>query len=130
MPGVEFVADTSAVILFQNGHPGAEDLFSKASRVYLPFTVRGELLFAAYNSKRAKTNLEHLEVFFAGCQSIQSDNHIEEEYAKTKLILRRKGRPIPENDIWIAACAKTRKLPLLCHDAHFDEIDDLQKIKL
>jgi tRNA(fMet)-specific endonuclease VapC len=41
-----------------------------------------------------------------------------------KNLLRAKGRPIPENDIWIAAIAKQHELTLVSRDDHFKEIED------
>jgi len=40
--------------------------------------------------------------------------------------LSQKGKPIPENDIWIAAIAKEAGLPLLTKDKHFQEVDGIQ----
>jgi len=40
--------------------------------------------------------------------------------------LRLKGRPIPENDIWIAAVALQHGLPLATRDDHFNEVDGLR----
>jgi tRNA(fMet)-specific endonuclease VapC len=45
-----------------------------------------------------------------------------------KQALAAKGKPIPENDLWIAATAKSHDLPLYCKDAHFDELADLMTI--
>jgi tRNA(fMet)-specific endonuclease VapC len=45
--------------------------------------------------------------------------------AKVRLGLERKGRPIPENDIWIAATAIALRGTLLTDDAHFNEVDGL-----
>ncbi|RLB16513.1 MAG: VapC toxin family PIN domain ribonuclease, partial [Deltaproteobacteria bacterium] len=47
------------------------------------------------------------------------------EYAKIKNALREKGRPIPENDIWIAAIAVQYNLTLVSRDDHFKRIDGL-----
>jgi tRNA(fMet)-specific endonuclease VapC len=46
------------------------------------------------------------------------------DYAKAKLDLRRKGRPIPENDR-IGAFSIAYGLTLAARDAHFDEIREL-----
>jgi tRNA(fMet)-specific endonuclease VapC len=48
--------------------------------------------------------------------------------AKLKQALSTAGRPIPENDIWIAATASSHGLPLYCRDAHFDELAGLMTI--
>lgn len=46
--------------------------------------------------------------------------------ANTLKKLLKKGTPIPENDIWIAATALQHQLPLYTHDKHFKEVEDLQ----
>jgi tRNA(fMet)-specific endonuclease VapC len=55
--------------------------------------------------------------------------HIDENTAKfygsIKAALRKKGKPIPENDIWIAAIAQQYDLILITRDNHFSEIDNL-----
>jgi len=45
---------------------------------------------------------------------------------KLKNSLRKKGRPIPENDIWIAACAIQNGLVLVSRDDHFTNVENLQ----
>ncbi|MEM9261332.1 MAG: PIN domain-containing protein, partial [Bacteroidota bacterium] len=47
-------------------------------------------------------------------------------YAEIKYKLRKKGRPIPENDIWIAATAMQFDLTLITKDKHFKEIEGLK----
>jgi len=44
--------------------------------------------------------------------------------------LKRKGRPIPSNDIWIAAHALERGADLVSFDGHFSEIEGLAFIHL
>jgi tRNA(fMet)-specific endonuclease VapC len=46
-------------------------------------------------------------------------------YGKIKDELRIKGKPIPENDVWIAAIAKENGLTLLTKDNHFDNVDSI-----
>jgi len=43
--------------------------------------------------------------------------------------LREKGRPLPENDIWIAAAAKRYGLVLVTRYRHFREVDDLTVVE-
>ena len=51
-------------------------------------------------------------------------------YAELRLALREKGKPIPENDLWIAALCVEHKVPLAAVDAHFDAIDDLKRWRI
>jgi tRNA(fMet)-specific endonuclease VapC len=39
--------------------------------------------------------------------------------------LKEKGRPLPENDLWIAAAAKRQGMVLVTRDWHFREVEDL-----
>jgi tRNA(fMet)-specific endonuclease VapC len=41
-------------------------------------------------------------------------------YAEITLELKQKGKPIPTNDLWIAALCRQHSLPLLSRDRHFD----------
>ena len=47
-------------------------------------------------------------------------------YAEIKLELKKKGRPIPDNDIWIAACAHAKGLSVATFDQHFSEISQIE----
>ena len=48
-----------------------------------------------------------------------------DRYARIAASLRAKGRPIPANDIWIAAHALEAGADLVSYDRHFDQIDGL-----
>ena len=53
-----------------------------------------------------------------------------EHYAEIRLALKQKGRPIPENDMWISAVCRTHDVPLLTFDRHFAEIPFLRLVPL
>jgi tRNA(fMet)-specific endonuclease VapC len=48
--------------------------------------------------------------------------------ARISVALEERGRPIPENDLWIAAVALELEMPLVTRDAHFDRIEGLAVI--
>lgn len=50
-----------------------------------------------------------------------------EYYALIVKNLKIKGRPIPSNDIWIAANAMKHGMALYSFDRHFDQIDGLPR---
>lgn len=56
---------------------------------------------------------------------LSADEETANNYTLIKSGLLNKGKPIPENDIWIAAIARQYKLTLITRDKHFDEIDAL-----
>jgi tRNA(fMet)-specific endonuclease VapC len=56
------------------------------------------------------------------------DETTAETYSHVRDELRRKGRPIPENDIWIAALARQHRQPVVSRDDHFDYVSDLRRV--
>jgi len=61
------------------------------------------------------------------CEIIPIDRKTAEIYGRIRAELQRKGKPIPENDIWIAAVAQQHQMTLITNDRHFI---DIEKIKL
>ena len=96
----------------------------------LPVVVAGELLFGAQNSSRPAENLVAYRSFILDMQPLLLDALAAEHYAKIRLALKQKGRPIPENDMWIAAICRAHDAPLLTFDQHFAEVPDLTLIPL
>ncbi len=58
-----------------------------------------------------------------GCDTQTARHH-----GRIKNQLRAKGRPLPENDLRIAAVARQHALTLVTRDKHFSEIDDLPTV--
>lgn len=96
--------------------------------VYLPATVRGELLYGLFKSSRRVKQEPRLRAFLRACKPLNCNQLVAEEYATIKLQLKNDGKPIPENDIWIAAISNVNQIPLLTRDKHFDYIKHLEKI--
>ncbi|MEM9595846.1 MAG: PIN domain-containing protein [Acidobacteriota bacterium] len=42
--------------------------------------------------------------------------------------LRTQGRPIPENDVWIAALARQHDEPVVSRDRHFEAVQGLRVV--
>ena len=57
------------------------------------------------------------------------DEAVAVRYARVRSELRKKGQPIPENDIWIAAICLENEIPLISSDGHFENINGLEVIK-
>ncbi len=53
------------------------------------------------------------------------DEETAEFYAEIYRDLKKKGSPIPSNDMWVAASAMRHGLALLTFDEHFENIDGL-----
>lgn len=93
----------------------------------LPVPVVGELRYGALNSRKAAENLAKVEALVARCVILDITVATAQVYAQLRLALRQKGKPIPENDLWIAALCVERQVSLAALDAHFDAIDELRR---
>jgi tRNA(fMet)-specific endonuclease VapC len=123
MPGSTLL-DTTAVIALFAGEKAVCDRIARAS-VLVSSTVLGELYYGALKSARSAANLARIEEFASSVGVLACDAATARHYAQVKERLRAKGRPIPENDIWIAAVAMQHSLPLATRDKHFQEVDGL-----
>jgi len=95
---------------------------------YLPVTVCGELLFGALNSVKKNSNLKKVNKLIQSCKILHTNMLIAESYAKIRLNLKQLGKPIPENDIRIAAICRVNKIPLLTKDKHFSFVEALKLV--
>ena len=109
------VLDSNAVIAYRAGNTEVCTLIDEAGKIFLPVIVLGELYFGALKSSQKQKNLDAIESFKKYSEIIVVDEYIATEYATIRLELKKKGTPIPENDIWIAATTKTLDVSLqLC----------------
>jgi tRNA(fMet)-specific endonuclease VapC len=121
-----YLLDTNiAIALFAN-EIAARDNLVQADEVFIPSIVIGELCFGAKKSGRVPENLLRVDEFAASNVVLSCDSETARYYGEIKNALRIKGRPLPENDIWIAAIALQHDLVLATRDIHFDEIDRLK----
>ena len=90
--------------------------------IYIPVMVLGELFYGANLSKQIEKRVAQIRTFAAKVTVLNCDSVTAEMYGEIKSQLRRDGKPIPENDIWIAALTKQYKLSILSNDKHFTYI--------
>lgn len=118
--------DTNYVIALFAGDQAAVALAGKSQTYFLPAIVLGELCYGAQNSTQVQNNLAKIAELQQATTVLPCDEHTAETYGKIKHGLRLLGKPIPENDIWIAALARQHELPLATLDKHFAQIVDLK----
>ncbi len=122
--------DTNIVIDVLNNKKVIVKSLQDYQEIYLPITVCGELLFGAKNSARHEANAQLFRQFIQACFVLNINELVAEEYSEIRKALRNKGRPLPENDIWIAATCLVNDLPLATHDRNFEMIESLKLVKL
>jgi tRNA(fMet)-specific endonuclease VapC len=129
MPG-RICIDTNIAIDILNGNPKILKFLDTYETIILPITVIGELRYGAYRSTKQSDNLVKIDALEMRCEIIEIESSIADFYGSVKAFLAGKGTPIPENDIWIAACCISIDVPLLTNDNHFKTIPHLKSYYL
>ena len=121
------IIDTNFYAAFKKSEAEAVDLLRKVEYIGVNTVILGELLAGFRCGSREKQNRVELDQFIdsARVELISLDDETSEFYAQIFAELRKKGRPIPSNDIWLAASALQHGLALATYDDHFREITGL-----
>ena len=120
-----YLLDTNVAIRILNGELNLEARRGSRSEVFLCLTVVGELHFGAEKSGRPGTNRSRIDRLIELCPLAPQGLDTARFYGTIKKRLQEKGRPIPENDIWIAATAVQHDLAVATRDPHFDYVENL-----
>lgn len=124
-----FLLDTNIVIALNKNDLNVAQNIRSAEFVAISVTIAGELLYGARRSAQQSQNLQQLESLFQNIAVLNCDLETARQYAQIKEVLRRKGRPIPENDIWIAALASQYGLTVATRDSDFSAIPSLDIVR-
>lgn len=120
--------DTNAYTAFMLGAAEVVDVVAHADKLYLNSIVLGELLGGFAAGTREPKSRAELARFLDSPRvtALAITTQTADSYALVYAGLRRKGQPIPTNDLWIAASALEHGAALLTRDAHFAHIDGLR----
>jgi tRNA(fMet)-specific endonuclease VapC len=124
VPG-SILPDTNAFIALLAGDASVGAILDAADDVFLAAVVLGELTYGALDSRMADTDLARIQAVRDECRFAAVDEAVVAAYGRVRLGLRQRGRPIPENDIWIAATAIATGAAVLTRDEHFQAVDGL-----
>lgn len=122
------VLDTNAYSAFKRGDAQIVAVLQYAPSIIICATVLGELLGGFAAGQRESANRGELVRFIdtPRVKVVPSTAATADLYALVYAALRRKGQPIPTNDLWIAASSLEHGAALLTLDAHFKSIDGLR----
>jgi len=120
-----YLLDTSILIALFGDEIAVKGKLAQASEVFIPSIAVGELYYGAWKSQRRQENIAQVDELVAESVVLGCNAGTARWYGEIKNALRLKGRPIPENDLWIAAIALEHHLVVATRGAHFGEIDNL-----
>ena len=124
---MRILLDSSAYSAFMQGSHEVRELIHAAEEVLFSAVVIGELLFGFRRGAYFEQNLAELRSFlgrpyasFVPVGPVTADR-----YSRVMTALKAKGRPIPTNDVWIAAHTMETGADLVSSDQHFEHVDGI-----
>lgn len=122
------ILDTNALSAVADDHPGAVELYLRSPGIEIPVNVLGEFRYGMLRSRLRAQYERWLDGLQAASRVLPVDEDTAVHYAHIRLELRGKGRPLPVNDVWIAALARQHDLPVMSRDRHFDSVTGVQRV--
>ena len=122
------ILDTNALSAAAEHDPSALEVVARAERLAVPVIVLGEYRLGIAQSRHRASYENWLQEWISSVTVLDIDDETTCSYAVIGLELKKKGKPIPTNDLWIAALCHQHSLPLLSRDRHFDLIPGLKRI--
>ena len=122
------ILDTSALSAIADGEASVVAVIKRAERLALPVIVLGEYRLGIAHSRHRAIYQNWLREWISAVVVLDIDEETTLSYAAIGLELKKKGKPIPTNDLWIAAACRQHSLPLLSRDKHFDLVSGLHRV--
>lgn len=123
------ILDTNAVSALLAGRDESlQRILEAVDQHHLPLPVIAEYQFGLLRLPRPQRLQALFRQLEAASIVLLPDRVTADIYAVVRQELRTKGRPIPENDIWIAALARQFDLQIVSQDGHFDAVSNLDRI--
>lgn len=122
------ILDTNALSAAADDDPAIIPLLAAADQIAIPVIALGEYRYGIAQSRHRASYAEWLKGLLQDCLVLDVNEPTTLHYAEITLELKQKGRPIPTNDIWIAALCRQHSLPLLSRDQHFDQVPRIRRI--
>ncbi len=122
------ILDTNAVSDFAESAPAIMEILVGVQGLALPVVTIGEYRFGIAQSRHATDYNHWLNQLIIQSSVLDITDETARHYAAIRLALKQIGKPIPMNDVWIAALCRQHDLPLLSRDQHFDVVSGIQRI--
>jgi tRNA(fMet)-specific endonuclease VapC len=119
------ILDTNALSAFVDGDAGLHKRIEHEFELALPVIVLGEYLFGIRESRHRSRYMAWLDANLALFLVLPIRAETSQRYAEVRSELKSSGRPMPSNDVWIAALARQHGYALVSRDQHFQAVGGL-----
>ena len=126
---MKYMLDTNTCVFLMKNHP--ETVARYEQNISLGISISSitlsELEFGVYNSANPEQNGENLLRFLIGVEVLDYNGASADEYGRIRAKLRRKGTPVGQMDMLIAAHAKAEGLIVATNNIReFERVEDLR----
>jgi tRNA(fMet)-specific endonuclease VapC len=122
------ILDTNGLSAMAEGESAIEPILGKAAQLAIPVIVLGEYRYGVSQSRDRAYYERWLDEYLGKFRILDVDERTPVSYSAIRVELKKAGRPIPSNDIWIAALCRQHSLPLLSRDRHFDAVTGITRV--
>lgn len=122
------ILDTNAFSAMADGESALESVLRQANQVGVPVVVLGEYRYGIAQSRNREHYEQWLSDYLPVFRILDVDEQTAGHYADLRIGLKRLGKPIPSNDVWIAALCRQHSLPVLSRDRHFDVVSGITRL--
>ena len=123
--------DTNVLIKFLRGNEKIAKVVSTYEQILVPTIVIGEYKAGvAVETAVGHQQLSALEMFLdsSAVKIVEVTEDVANAYARIFRVLKANGTPIPQNDLWIAACAITKGAVVYSLDTHISNVPLLERV--
>ena len=122
------ILDTNALSATASNDPSVISVLARADLIAIPVIVLGEYRYGIAQSRNRAAYEDWLQGLLNDCMVLDINEPTTRYYAEINLQLKRLGKPIPTNDLWISALCRQHSLTLLSRDRHFDLVAGSKRI--
>ncbi|HEY1240737.1 MAG TPA: type II toxin-antitoxin system VapC family toxin [Bryobacteraceae bacterium] len=120
------ILDTNALSAFADGQASLRDALESEIDLALPVIVLGEYLYGVRQSRHRARYEDWLKAHLPAFVILEIEKETASRYAELRSELKAVGRPIPSNDVWIAALARQHGCRVVTRDRHFEAVRGLR----
>ena len=122
------ILDTNALSAFIDGDAVLGAILRTSGRAAIPVIVLGEFRYGIANSRHRSTYESWLQEHLTAFDVLSVTAETTHAYASIRVQLTQQGRPIPANDVWIAALAVEHDMPVMTRDQHFESVAGIKRV--
>jgi predicted nucleic acid-binding protein len=122
------ILDTNALSALAASNKSLVQKLAPATRIAVTLISLGEYEFGILGSSYRSELKTWLDALLLKCDVLLPNRDTLFYYAAIRNQLKVAGKPIPANDVWIAALVRQHNMPLLSKDRHFDSVAGVQRI--